>query len=118
MPDKMLVRGLRILGTHGVLESEHEYRQPFEVDIEVETDLAPAGASDNLEDSVSYVDVADTAVRIVENDSYALIERIATRIAEDLLELQKITAVEVTVKKLQAPMSADLAYAAVTIRRP
>ena len=48
--DLVSLRGLRVLGTHGVLEEEQVRAQPFEIDVDVEADLAPAGRSDDLED--------------------------------------------------------------------
>src|SRR5437899_1437581 len=48
MSDVVEIRGLRVMGTHGVLDEERQRAQPFEVDIDVETDLAPAGRSDEL----------------------------------------------------------------------
>src|SRR5436190_1911962 len=45
MSDVVEIRGLRVMGTHGVLEEERQRAQPFEVDIDVETDLAAAGAT-------------------------------------------------------------------------
>ena len=52
MSDVVEIRGLRVMGTHGVLEEERQRAQPFEVDIDVETDLAAAGRSDDLTDTI------------------------------------------------------------------
>jgi dihydroneopterin aldolase len=51
-PDRIELRGLRALGTHGVLPEEKERAQPFEVDLALEVDLRPAGRSDALADTV------------------------------------------------------------------
>ena len=57
-PDPMgtiiVIAGLRELGVHGVLPEEQSRPQPFEVDVELEVDLAPAGQSDDLDDTVDY----------------------------------------------------------------
>ena len=45
--DVIELRGLRVMGTHGVLPEEHARAQPFEVDLDVEADLAIAGDSDD-----------------------------------------------------------------------
>ena len=52
--DRILVSGLREMGVHGVLAEEQERAQPFGVDLELLVDLAPAGASDALADTVDY----------------------------------------------------------------
>ena len=48
MTDRIELRGLRVLGTHGVLPEERERAQPFEVDLDIDADLRPAGVSDAL----------------------------------------------------------------------
>ncbi len=53
-PDRIELRGLRALGTHGVLPEEQERPQPFEVDLDLEVDLRRAGRSDDLADTVDY----------------------------------------------------------------
>ena len=54
-----------MLGTHGVLPEEQDRAQPFEVDLDLSVDLAPAGTSDRLADTVDYAGVADAASAIV-----------------------------------------------------
>ena len=48
------LRGLRLMGTHGVLPEEQQRAQPFEIEIDVEADLSKAGESDALEDTIDY----------------------------------------------------------------
>ena len=52
--DRIELRGLRSVGTHGVLAEEQTRAQPFEVDLELEADLTAAGRSDDLADTVDY----------------------------------------------------------------
>ena len=63
--DRILISGLRELGVHGVLPEEQERPQPFEVDLELLVDLAPAGASDELADTVDYGAVCEAVRRVV-----------------------------------------------------
>ena len=49
---------------------------------------------------------------IVESENHQLLERLAARIADDVLALDpRITSVTVTVRKLRPPVPADLAWA-------
>jgi dihydroneopterin aldolase len=80
--DRILVSGLRVMGVHGVLAEEQERPQPFGVELELLVDLAPAGASDVLADTVDYGTLIEAVSRIVSDEHYQLIERLATRIAE------------------------------------
>ena len=42
------------MGVHGVLRKSRSEAQPFGVELELLVDLAPAGASDALADTVDY----------------------------------------------------------------
>ncbi len=108
-----------MVGAHGALPEEQERAQPFEVDLDLTADLSAAGASDDLADTVDYGAVVAAAERVVAGERHRLLERLATRIADDVLALDgRITAVTVTVRKLRPPVPVDLASAAVTITRP
>jgi dihydroneopterin aldolase len=116
--DAVVLRGLRVVGTHGVLAEEQTRAQPFEVDLELSVDLTAAAASDALDDTVDYGAVASVAAGVVANERFALLERLAGRIADAVLGLDsRIAAVEVTVTKLRPPVPVDLASAAVRLTR-
>ncbi len=115
--DRIVVPGLRALGVHGVLAEEQVRAQPFEVDVELEVDLAAAGASDDLNDTVSYADVIDAVVRVVTDEHYALLERLATRIAEVCHDDPRVQRVVVEVRKMRPPVPAEVAHVAVRIER-
>ena len=116
--DNIELRGLRVLGTHGVLDAERGQPQPFEVDLTVEANLRAAGRSDALGDTVDYSAIAAAAERVVRDESHALMERMAARIAEEVLAVDgRITAVTVSVWKLRPPVPVDLDRAGVTLRR-
>lgn len=118
MSDRIELRGLRVVGTHGVLPEEQQRAQPFEVDLDVEADLRRAGASDRLEDTIDYGSLAEAVAAIVANERHALIERLAERVAERVLEDDdRVTAVTVTVRKLRPPVPVALETAAVRVRR-
>ncbi len=115
--DKIIAQGMQFFGCHGVLPEEKKKPQPFVVDVEMSLDLAPAGRSDNLADTVSYDEVFHTVRRIVENCSFNLIEALAETIAEKLLSDFAVQEVEVTVYKPQAPVEGKFNYFAIKIKR-
>lgn len=117
MPDLIELRGLRALGFCGALPEEQERRQPFEVDLDVETDLSVAGASDELPDTVDYGALCAQVESVVLDERFALMERLAARIAEVVLADERIAAVTVTVRKLRPPVPQHLDTSGVTIRR-
>jgi dihydroneopterin aldolase len=116
--DRLRLCGLRALGTHGALAEEQSRAQPFEVDLEVVTDMRAAGASDDLADTVDYGVLAAVVERVVATERFALLERLATRIAEDVCADPRVESVTVTVRKLRPPVPVDLSSAAVSITRP
>lgn len=106
------------MGVHGALPEERDRAQPFEVDVDLAADLAVAGASDALADTVDYGSVASAVERVVAGEHHQLLERLATRITDVVLGLDpRIAAVTVTVAKLRPPVPVDLESAAVTISR-
>lgn len=108
-----------MVGVHGALPEEQDRAQPFEVDLDLHVDLAAAGASDALTDTVDYGAVTALAAAVVEGERHQLLERLAARIAEDVLAADaRVAAVTVTVRKLRPPVPVDLASAAVRLTRP
>ena len=55
MSDRIVLRGLRLWAHVGVLEHERRLGQWFELDAWFEADLARAGRSDQLADTLDYV---------------------------------------------------------------
>jgi dihydroneopterin aldolase/2-amino-4-hydroxy-6-hydroxymethyldihydropteridine diphosphokinase len=117
MMDTILITGLRELGVHGVLPEEQARPQPFEVDVALQVDLAAAGESDSLDDTVDYAAVSEAIARVVASERYHLLERLATRIAEVCCADPRVAGVSVTVRKLNAPVRAMIDHVAVRIDR-
>lgn len=115
--DVVELRGLRVLGRHGVADEEQARDQPFEVDLDVETALAAAGASDDLDDTVDYGRLVAEVAAVVAGERHRLLERLAQRIADAVLADQRVTAVTVAVRKLRPPVPFDLATAGVRVTR-
>ena len=96
--DAIVLSGLRVLGTHGVLAEEQTRAQPFQVDVVLSVDLDAASRSDDLADTVDYGELTGLVEGIVADEHFALLERLAGRIVEVVLGLDdRIVAVDVTV---------------------
>ena len=111
---KIELTGLRARGTHGVLDFEHSQAQDFVVDVTLFLDITRATATDNIDDTISYAEVADVARSIIEGEHADLIETLAHRIATRVKALGA-EGVAVTVHKPQAPIPHEFADVAVTI---
>jgi dihydroneopterin aldolase len=116
--DRIVLAGLAFMARHGVHEHEKTTPQRFEVDVELELDLGPAGRSDDLTATVDYGAVATSVRAVLEGPPADLIETLAERIAAQLLEqFVAVDAVVVRVRKPDVRLAAPLAYASVEIRR-
>ncbi|MGH7667455.1 MAG: dihydroneopterin aldolase [Candidatus Dormibacteria bacterium] len=98
-PDRLILQGLHFLGHHGVSDVERRAGGEFTVDLEVEADLGPAMASDDVGDTANYVDLYQVVRRVVEERQFHLLEALAARIAEELLSLPRVRRVRLRVGK-------------------
>lgn len=105
------------MGIHGVLPEEQSRAQPFEVDVELSVDLAVAGRSDSLDDTVDYAGVTEAIVRVITGERHQLLERLVTRIAEVCKDDPRVSCAIVTVRKLRPPVAAIADHVAVRIER-
>jgi len=118
MTDRVVLRAMRFEGRHGVSEAERVATQPFEVDVEIELDLGPAGRSDELGLTVDYGAVFGLVAGIVEGRTFRLLEALAEAIADAILAGQpRADAVVVRVRKMRPPIDGALDWSGVEIRR-
>lgn len=117
MTDRIVLRGIEVFARHGVFDIERERGQVFYVDVEAELDLSPAGASDDLLATLDYGELAQAVHDRVAGERWNLIERVAERVAELVFEDRRVSAVEVTVHKPEAPVPVPVSDVAVVIRR-
>lgn len=110
------VRGVRVMGTHGVLDVERERPQPFEFDLDVAFDMAVAGATDDLIDTVDYAALIDAAAAVIAGPWCALLERLGLLMGAEVLAVDdRIETVDVVIRKLEPPVPYEIASAGVRI---
>ncbi|MBT94849.1 MAG: dihydroneopterin aldolase [Acidimicrobiaceae bacterium] len=117
MHDRIELNKIQALGVIGVLPEERDRAQPFEADIAIETDLSVAGVSDNLDDTINYGEITELVVGIIENESHQLLEKVATRIATEILTVPSVSGVRVNLRKMRPPVPQFLDSSAVNIYR-
>jgi dihydroneopterin aldolase len=115
--DRVVLRGVRARGFHGVLPSERERGQEFVVDAVLHVDIRDAAAADDLERTVNYAAVASALVGVVEGEPVDLIETLAERLAAVCTAQARVRSAEVTVHKPEAPVGVPFTDVAVTVRR-
>ncbi|TPF92048.1 2-amino-4-hydroxy-6-hydroxymethyldihydropteridine diphosphokinase [Bifidobacterium sp. UTBIF-78] len=115
--DIIRLTGVHANGTHGVLPFEHERAQTFSADATLYLDLAAAGRTDALADTVDYGRAAKEIVAVIEGPHVDLIERMAQLIADRLLAMKPVVKVDVTVHKPHAPITVPFGDVSVSITR-
>src|SRR5262245_32535852 len=114
--DRILLEGMVFVGHHGVLPAERELGVRLTVDVELETDLRAAGASDRLEDTIDYTLAHWLVGEVVRGESCSLLEAVAERIAAPLLALERVSRVTVRIRK-QPALDAELRSLGVEVTR-
>jgi dihydroneopterin aldolase len=115
--DVIRLVGLSFYGYHGVSASEKETGRAFEVDCELQVDLAEAGRSDRLKDTVDYSKVYAAIKEVVEGKAYALLESLACDLAALLLDMFPVYRVTLKVRKMQPPIAGQVKYIEVEVTR-
>ncbi|WP_216831222.1 dihydroneopterin aldolase [Alkalihalobacterium elongatum] len=83
--DKIIIDQMQFYGYHGVYAEENKLGQRFKVDATLLLDLKNAGMKDDLTQTVNYAEVYKITKKIVEEQTYKLVETIAERICSEIL---------------------------------
>jgi len=102
---------------HGYYEAERELGQRFELDIEVTCDLRAAARSDELKKTIDYRDIYSIAKDAFENYKFKLLETVAERIAEQILNSHQVSSVLIRVRKPHVPLKGFLDHIEIEIKR-
>jgi dihydroneopterin aldolase len=118
MTDRIVLTDMTFQARHGVARWEKVELQRFEVDVELQLDLQPAGLDDDLTRTVDYGVVYTTVRQIVESTTFNLIEALAEAICHELLaDFPLVREAVVRVRKPEVRLGGPLAHASVEIRR-
>lgn len=109
------LRGLRLACLCGALPEEQDRRQPYEFDVDIVADVAAATRSDDLADTIDYGAVLGRIEAVTAAESFQLFERMAARVAESILDDERIEAVTIEVRKLRPPVTQDLASSGIRL---
>jgi dihydroneopterin aldolase len=118
MIDTIHLYGIKAYGYTGALPEENTLGQWFEAEITLYVDLVKASQSDNLADTCDYRNFINNAMRIIREERFQLIERMAGEIAATSLAIdQRLQQVTVKVTKLTPPIADFSGQLAVEITR-
>jgi 7,8-dihydroneopterin aldolase/epimerase/oxygenase len=102
--DIIQLTGIRCYGYTGYLPEERYLGQWFEVDLRLSLDLATAGQSDAIEDTLDYRSVIVDVKEIVSTAKFSLVEKLAETIVTRVLKYDRVQQVELKLHKPAAPI--------------
>lgn len=104
MKNTVNVEGIEVFAYHGCMEEEERLGGKFVVDISIDTDFRKSGETDELADTIDYVEVRKIAVeemavraKLIEHVGYRIVKRLKST-------FKSAKTVRVTVRKLAAPI--------------
>jgi len=115
--DKISILNLKIAGNHGVYDFEKERPGTFEIDVEIFKDLSILQGKDDLKKTIDYSEVIRVIQKIFNEKRYNLIETLAEKICENLLNNFLIESVKLRIRKPHAPIKANFETVEVEILR-
>ena len=117
MKDIIRLGSMSFYGYHGVSAAEKETGRVFEVDCEVEVDLADAGKSDRLKDTYDYEQIYICIRESVEDKAFSLLEGLASEIISKILDKFNVYRVTLKVRKLNPPIAGQIKFIEVEMTR-
>lgn len=115
--DRILIDDLRVLTIIGALPHEREIAQPLRIDLSIGLDLRNPGRSDELNDTVHYGLVCERIIEMANDSKDILLERLAAKVADVVLEFDLVETVDVRVTKLRPPIPSPVESTSVAITR-
>ena len=100
--DIIYLRELRIETVIGIYDWERRIKQPVIIDLDMAADIRQAAGTDNIEDTLNYKAVAKRVIGFVEKSEFQLVETLAERVAEIILNEFQVPWLRLQVNKVGA----------------
>ena len=105
MQNIIRIRKATFYGYHGVRSEEQSVGGKFEADVDIYTDFSEAAIKDSLKQTINYDKVYKFMYQLALEQKYYLIESLAMKIANELLnKFEAIDKVAVRVRKHNPPL--------------
>ena len=118
MLDQIVIENLETYGYHGVFAKENKDGQTFIFNVVLYTDASKAAKEDNLELSTDYGEVSHFINNWMEENVCKLIETVAETLAKEILKrFPRVEAIDLEVKKPEAPIGLPFDSVSVKIHR-
>jgi dihydroneopterin aldolase len=100
--DIIFLADLRIDTVIGIFDWERRIKQTVVFDVEMAADIKKAAASDSIDDTLDYKAVAKRIIQFVEESEFQLVETLAERVAQLILNEFKVPWVRLKLNKTGA----------------
>ncbi|MEY4973966.1 MAG: dihydroneopterin aldolase [Bacteroidota bacterium] len=116
MKQQIEVNGIQLYAFHGCLEEEGRIGGHYIVDVSLTTDFTSAALTDDITQTVDYVDINQIVAEEMAIRS-KLIEHVGQRISRRIFqELKAIEKLKVKITKLCPPINGDVQNVAIIIK--
>ncbi len=116
--DQIRIDNLEVYAYHGVFPEENEKGQLFYVNMVLYGELREAAQEDDLYLSTNYGEVCQFVTELMQEKTYKLIETVAESVAREVLRsFPLVQAVDVEIRKPQAPIELPFESVSVKIHR-
>jgi dihydroneopterin aldolase len=97
--DIVFIRELKVATVVGIYDWERRIRQNVVLDLDMAADVARAAKSDKIEDTLDYKAVAKRLIQFVSASEFQLVETLAAKVAELVMQEFAVRWVKVTLHK-------------------
>ena len=97
--DIIYLNDLEIETIIGIFDWERRIKQVVRLDLEMATDIRKAASSDSIEDTLNYKSVAKRLIQFVGESEFQLVETLAERVAEIIIQEFEILWVRIKLNK-------------------
>ena len=113
---KIKVKNIRVYAHHGCLQEETIIGSDYLVDVRINTNLKKASTTDDLFDTVDYVQI-NTIVKEEMKVPSKLLEHVVKRILNRIFsEISMVKKAEVSVSKINPPIGGDVEKVTVILK--
>jgi len=114
--DIVFIQGLKIDTVIGIYDWERQIRQDIVLDIEMSADIKAASETDHIDQTLDYKAVSKRLIDFVKTSEFQLVETLAEKITEIILNEFDVKKVKLTLNKGEAVTGAQ--GVGVIIERP
>lgn len=107
MNTQIFIRNLRLRTFIGIEDWEIEHKQDVCINVTIKADLQHASQSDQIKDTINYKTICKGIISLVEENRYALIEKMAGDICKLILKDPRIISTTVCIDKPAALRFSD-----------